>query len=146
MVLLLFIVVGLIAVFALAGYGFGGLGRAGLRHADAAVWLRSLIALLGCVAAALYTWGLIHVAGAVAQAEDGGTSSSPSPPCRSSPQAAHVIGYTVDYVPLRFVCETTESGGFDAKSVPGYVNPAALGFALASVACGAALAIGSRHE
>lgn len=146
MVLLLFVVVGLVAVVVLAGYGFGGLGRAGLRHADTAVWLRSLTALLACVAAALYTWGLIHVAGAVVEAEDGGTNSSPSPPCRFSPQAEHVVGYTVDYVPLRFVCETTDSGGFDAKSVPGYVNPAALGFALASVLCGAALAVGSVPE
>lgn len=69
-----------------------------------------------------------------------------SPPCRFSPQAEHVVGYTVDYVPLRFVCETTDSGGFDAKSVPGYVNPVALGFALASVLCGAALAVGSVPE
>ncbi|WP_405797378.1 hypothetical protein [Streptomyces sp. NBC_01506] len=146
MVLLLFLVVGLIAVVGFVGYGLGGLGRVGLRHADTAVWLRSLTALLGGVAAALYTWGLIHVAGAVVEAEDGGTGSSPSPPCRSSPQAVHVIGYTVDYIPLRFVCETTESGGFDAKSVPGYVNPAALGFALASVLCGATLALGSVRE
>lgn len=51
---------------------------------------------------------------------------------------AHVVDYTVSYVPLGFVCETTGGGGYDSGSVPGYVNPAALGFGLAGVAAVAA--------
>ncbi|WP_404956536.1 hypothetical protein [Streptomyces sp. 147326] len=75
------------------------------------------------------------------EAEDGGASSSPLLPCRTPGQeerASKVVGYTVDYVPLRFVRETTGGGRYAAESVPGYVNPAVAGFALAGVVCGAA--------
>ncbi|MFJ1565625.1 hypothetical protein ACIOG8_15550 [Streptomyces erythrochromogenes] len=41
---------------------------------------------------------------------------------------AQVVDYTVSHMPLGFVCD----------SVPGYVNPAALGFGLAAVAAVAA--------
>jgi hypothetical protein len=53
--LLLLIPAGLVGAFGLAGHGFGALGRAGLRRTDLRVWLRSLAALLGAVAAVLYT-------------------------------------------------------------------------------------------
>jgi hypothetical protein len=144
--LLLLIPAGLVVPFALAGYGFGTLGRVGLRRADRQVWLRSVAALLGAVAAALYTWGLLLVTGAVLDAEDGGTDSSPLRPCRTPGQwerALSVVDYTVDYVPLRFVCETKGGGTYSAESVPGYVNPAVLGFALAAAVCVGAAALES---
>ncbi|WP_327416298.1 hypothetical protein [Streptomyces sp. NBC_01233] len=127
-----------VVTLGLLGYGFGTLGRPG-RY-------RSVAALLGAVAAGFYTWGLLHVAGAVVGAQDGGASSSPLLPCRTPGQeerASKVVDYTVDYVPLRFVCETTGGGRYAAESVPGYVNPAVAGFALAGVVCGAAPALAS---
>ncbi|MFF5566049.1 hypothetical protein ACFY7Z_05730 [Streptomyces sp. NPDC012623] len=144
--LLLLIPAGLIGFFALAGYGCGRLGRVGLRNADTTVWLGSGTALLGAVAVAVYTWGLLHIVGAVAGAEDGGTNSAPMAPCRSSPLAGHVVDYTVEYVPLRFVCLTTDSGGFDAGSVPEWVNPTALAFTLGALLAGSVLALGSGRE
>ncbi|WP_406270431.1 hypothetical protein OHT93_18665 [Streptomyces sp. NBC_00191] len=149
MLLLLFIPVGLVAAFAFVGYGFGSLGRAGHRRAGREVWLRSLAAILGAVAAALYTWGLLHVAGAVLDAEDGGADASPLRPCRTPGQwerALRVVDYTVDYVPLRFVCETKGGGSYAAESVPGYVNPAVLGSVLAAAACAGAAALESKRR
>ncbi|MGW1490559.1 hypothetical protein [Streptomyces sp. NPDC002402] len=149
MQLLLFIPVGLVAAFAFVGYGFGSLGRAGHRRAGREVWLRSLAAILGAVAAALYTWGLLHVAGAVLDAEDGGADSSPLRPCRTPGQwerALRVVDYTVDYVPLRFVCETKGGGSYAAESVPGYVNPAVLSSVLAAAACAGAAALESKRR
>lgn len=126
--------------------GLLGYGIAPLRRRR---WHRTLAALLGACAAGLYTWGLLHVAGAVLAAADGGAGSSPLLPCRSPGQeerASHVVDYTVDYVPLRFVCETTGGGSYAAESVPGYVNPAVLGFALAAAVCGGAGALGARRR
>ncbi|MBH1935584.1 hypothetical protein I5Q34_15110 [Streptomyces sp. AV19] len=143
MLLLLFILFGPAAAVGLLFYGLGALVRGGLRRADRRVWLRSLAALLGAGAAALYTWGLLFIAGAVVEAEDGGADSSPLRPCRTPghwQRALRVVDYKVDYVPLRFVCKTEGGGSFDAESVPGYVNPAVLGFALAAaVSAGAAV-------
>lgn len=113
------------------------------------MWLRSLAAILGAVAAALYTWGLLHVAGAVIDAEDGGADSSPLRPCRTPGQwerALHVVDYTVDYVPLRFVCETKGGGSYAAESVPGYVNPGVLGSVLAAAGCAGAAALDSKRR
>ncbi|MFD3700407.1 hypothetical protein ACFWUZ_30510 [Streptomyces sp. NPDC058646] len=128
---------------------FAGCGLSGLRHSGRAARLRSLAALLAAVAAALYTWGLLHVAGAVVAAEDGGAGSSPLPPCRTPGQwerAQHVIDYSVDYVPLRFVCETTGGGAYAAEAVPVHVNPAVLVLALASAGCAGAAALGTRRR
>ncbi|WP_446038651.1 hypothetical protein [Streptomyces sp. SID1121] len=144
MVLLLLIPVGLITAFGLAGYGFGGLGRVGVRGAGREMWLRCLGSLLGAGAVAVYTWGLLLLAGAVLEAEDGGTDSAPLRPCRTPGQwerALHVIDYDVDYVPLRFVCETTGGGSFAADAVPGYVNPVVVGFALGAVVCAGVAAV-----
>lgn len=141
LLLLLLLPVGLIASLSLIGYGFGTLGRVGLRRADRKVRLRALTALLGAAAAALYSWGLLHIAGAVLEAEDGGTDSSPLRPCRipeERERVLHVIDYTVNYVPLRFVCETEGHGSYAAGSVPGYINPGVLGLALSAAVCGAA--------
>ncbi|MCX2971324.1 MULTISPECIES: hypothetical protein [Streptomyces] len=129
---------GLVTAFALVGYGFGSLGRHGLRRAGRVVWLRSTAALLGAAAAALYTWGLLLVGGAVVAAEDGGTGSAPFPPCLTPGQeqrAAGVTDYRVDFLPLRFVCETSTGDAYASAAVPGYLNPAALGLALAATAC-----------
>ncbi|GAA2628215.1 MULTISPECIES: hypothetical protein [Streptomyces] len=125
----------------LLGYGIATLGR--LR------WHRTLAVLLGACAVGLYAWGLLHVAGAVLAAEDGGAGSSPILPCRTPGQderASHVVDYTVDYVPLRFVCEMTGGGSYAAESVPGYVNPAVLGFALAAAVCAGAGAAEARRR
>ena len=95
--------------------------------------LRGFAALAGSLAMAVYMWGLLHLLFAVMQAEDGGTGSAPLPPCRSGEQAAHVIDYSVGYLPLSFVCELKEGGGYEADVIPGYVNPGAVGLALAAV-------------
>ncbi|MFG2980690.1 hypothetical protein ACGFYQ_05445 [Streptomyces sp. NPDC048258] len=149
LLLLLLVPAGLVAGLGLLGYGFVTLGRVGRRRTGDRVWHRGLAALLGAVAVAFYTWGLLHVAGAVVDAEDGGTDSSPLRPCRTPGQwerALTVVDYTVDYVPLRFVCETTGGGRYAAESVPGYVNPAVLGFALAAVVCAGAAALESERR
>ncbi|MFE9636191.1 hypothetical protein [Streptomyces sp. NPDC006463] len=149
LLLLLLIPAGLVAAFGFFGYGLVTLGRIGRRRTGPPVWQRGLAALLAGVAAAFYTWGLLHVAGAVVDAEDGGTDSSPLRPCRTPGQwerALTVVDYTVDYVPLRFVCETTGGGRYAAESVPGYVNPAVLGFALAAAVCAGAAAVGSERR
>ncbi|QKV96319.1 hypothetical protein HUT19_35245 [Streptomyces sp. NA02950] len=149
MLLLLLLPAGLVTAFGLAGHGFSLLGRAGLRRTGRDARLRVLAALLGGAAAALYTWGLLLVAGAVLEAEDGGTDSSPLRPCRIPGQeerAQHVVDYSVSYVPLRFVCETTGGGSYAAESVPGYVNPAVLGFALAAVVSAGAATLESERR
>ncbi|MEW1645662.1 hypothetical protein [Streptomyces sp. NPDC091219] len=106
--------------------------------------LRKLALAAGLAAFALYLWGLLHVLGALIQAEDGGAGSSPILPCRTTdgekdgpedPRAVHVVDYSVDFVPLRFVCETTGGGSYIAGAVPGYVNPAVFGLVLAGLGC-----------
>lgn len=144
--LLLFIPAGLAVAFGLTGRGIAVLAR---RRSGRPVWHRGLAALLGAVAAALYTWGLLHLAGTVLEAEGGGADSSPIRPCRvpgQTERAASVVGYRVDYLPLRFVCETKGGGEYaPASAVPGYIGPAALGFALAAAVCAGAGAAGSRR-
>lgn len=105
--------------------------------------LRGLALLSGALAVALYCWGLLHVFGAVLEAEDGGADSAPARPCRTTPtKGVEAVDYTIEYVPLRFVCETRGGGSYVSDRVPGYVNPGALGFALAGVA----LAVGAGYE
>ncbi|WP_405768676.1 hypothetical protein [Streptomyces sp. NBC_01538] len=105
--------------------------------------LRLLALISGALALALYCWGLLHLLGAVLAAEDGGADSAPVRPCRSvGAGAGEVSGYSVSYVPLRFVCETRGGGSYVSDQVPGYVNPGALGFALA----GTALGVGAGYE
>ncbi|MFD3454190.1 hypothetical protein ACFWVC_18690 [Streptomyces sp. NPDC058691] len=149
MVSLLLVPAGLVSVLALAGYGLGTLGRSGVRGAGREVRLRCGAALLGACAVAMYTWGLLHVAGAVIEAEDGGTDSAPLRPCRSPgpwERALHVVDYRVEYVPLGFVCETKDGGSYTAASVPDYVNPAAAAFALGAVVCAGAAAVASERR
>lgn len=149
LVLLVLLLTGLVTAVALAGRGLGSLGRAGLRNSGGDVRLRALAALLGAGAVALYTWGLLHVIGAVMDAEDGGTNSAPILPCRTTDpweQKAMAVDYDVDYVPLRFICETADGGGYTAGSVPGYVNPAVLVLALTAVVCAGAAALESERR
>lgn len=111
--------------------------------------LRGLALCSGALALALYCWGLLRLFGAVLEAEDGGTDSAPIRPCRtghtsqaSQATGVETLGYSIGYLPLRFVCETRGGGSYVSDSVPGYVNPGALGFALAGVT----LAIGAGYE
>ncbi|MFD5265462.1 hypothetical protein [Streptomyces sp. NPDC058335] len=144
MVLLLLLIFpgGLIAAFAFTGYAFGSLGRVGLRAADRTVWLRGAAALVAAVASLLYTWGLLHLVGAVVEAAEDGTESAPLSDCVPSGQeerASTVVDYTVSYVPLRFVCETSDGGSYTSDTVPDYVNPGVL--VLGLTAAGVALTI-----
>lgn len=87
---------------------------------------------------------MLHVAGAVLAAEDGGTGSSPLLPCRESipsEQALKVIDYDVDFVPLRFVCVTTDGTDYAAGSVPGHVNVVVYGCAVVAALCAGAAAL-----
>ncbi|MEU2282132.1 hypothetical protein ABZ614_09380 [Streptomyces sp. NPDC013178] len=147
--ILLILPAGLIAAFAFTGHALGSLGRVGLRRAGRTVWLRSVAALLAAFAAVLYTWGLLNVLYAVMEARENSPEASPAPPCLFPGQeerAASVVGYTVDYVPLRFVCETENGGGYATPAVPGYVNPAVLSFALtAGAVCAGAAALDGRR-
>lgn len=102
--------------------------------------LRGFATLAGLVALVVYTWGLLHLAGSVLEAEDGGASSAPLPPCRGNEQAVHVIDYSVSFFPLSFDCEMTGGGSYPAEVIPGYVNPVAVGSALAAVGCAVASA------
>ncbi|MFG2471339.1 hypothetical protein ACGFXB_38635 [Streptomyces canus] len=97
--------------------------------------LRGFATLAGLVALIVYTWGLLHLAGSILEAEDGGASSAPIPPCRGNEQVAHVIDYSVSWLPLSFDCEMTGGGSYPAEVIPGYVNPVAVGSALAAVGC-----------
>ena len=102
--------------------------------------LRKLAIVAGLAAFALYLWGLLHIVGALLEAEDGGTGSSPLQPCRTTgwqydKKVQSVTDYSVDFVPLRFVCETSDGGSYVANTVPGYVNPAVFGLVLATLGC-----------
>ncbi|PPS83202.1 hypothetical protein [Streptomyces sp. MH60] len=98
--------------------------------------LHALAAFAGAAAVAAYAWGLLHVTGAV-MASDGGAGSAPAPPCRMpgyEERALHVIDQSVSFLPLGFVCETTDGGEYTSDDVPGYVNPATAVLALTAVA------------
>ncbi|MCL8012728.1 hypothetical protein [Streptomyces sp. AS02] len=141
LLLLLFVVVVVIVAVALCGYGGGTLAAHGIRRASAPVRLRGLAALAGAGACALYAWGLLAVCGAVLSAEDGGADSSPPQSCRTQgwwerhQQGIEIVGHTVSYVPLGFVCETSDGGSYDTGDVPGYVNPGVVALALTAAGC-----------
>ncbi|WP_329532153.1 hypothetical protein OG568_16680 [Streptomyces sp. NBC_01450] len=141
---------GLVAAFAFVGYCFSTLGRIGLRQADRVAWLRVLAALMGAAAAVLYVWGLLHLVGAVMDAEENGTDSAPLRPCRTPgweewAQDPGIVDYTVRYLPLRFVCETGDGDSYVTDTVPDYLNPSVLGFALAGAGCAGAARLVSRR-
>ncbi|MEU8779712.1 hypothetical protein [Streptomyces sp. NPDC048606] len=130
--LLLLVPAALVGTCFLLGSAFTGFVRAGSRGGGRGTRPRALAALLGACAAGCYAWGLLHVAGAVLETEDGGAGSSPPAPCRIPGREARAetfVDYAVTYVPLRFVCETADGGGYVGDSLPAYVNPVAFGFA-----------------
>ena len=112
--------------------------------------LRALGLLAGGLALGTYGWGLVHVAGAWLDAADGGTSSSPPPPCRDHlerARALQVVGYDVDAVPPGFSCELIDGASVEIPVVPGYITPAVLVIgAVALVSLGASSRLRSRAE
>ncbi len=144
--MLLFVIAAITAV-GLTGYGFGRLADRGIRRSGPPVILRSAAALAGAAAVALYALGLLGVIGAIMTAQDGGTDSAPPQSCRTPgwwerhEQGIEIVDWSVSYLPLGFVCETSDGGSYDNGDVPGYVNPAALGLALTAAGC----AVGSRY-
>ncbi|MEV5784934.1 hypothetical protein ACGFWD_23270 [Streptomyces sp. NPDC048448] len=149
--LLLLLPGGLVACVALAGYGFGRLGRPGAERADGGGRLRGPAALVGAAAVAVYVWGLLHVAGAVLAAEDGGTDSAPIRPCRTPgwqewARDPGITGYTVSYLPVRFVCETGDGARYATGHVPRYVNPAFFCLAVAAVALAGTAALDTERR
>ncbi|GAA3959980.1 hypothetical protein GCM10022384_10860 [Streptomyces marokkonensis] len=105
--------------------------------ARAGAGLRVLAGCAGTGAAVLYAWGALCVAGAVVEAEDGGTGSAPLRPCRTSEHpelSGRIVDYSVSYLPLRFHCETADGDGYASDDVPGYVNPGIAVLALTAAA------------
>jgi hypothetical protein len=144
---LLFFVIAAITAVALTGHGFGRLADRGVRRSGLPVILRGVAALTGAAAFAVYAFGLLGVIGAIMTAQDGGTDSAPPQSCRTAgwwerhEQGIEIVDWSVSYVPLGFVCETSDGGSYDNGDVPGYVNPAALGLALVAAGC----AVGSGY-
>ncbi|MFD7626725.1 hypothetical protein ACFV7Q_11945 [Streptomyces sp. NPDC059851] len=146
--LLLLVPAGLVLPFVFAGRAVGVLARVGgPRRADSAAWLRAAGFAQAAVAVGVYAWGLLHLTGAVMSAEDGGTDSIPIRPCRTSGweyRGEGISGYRVEYVPLRFVCETEDVGDY-TTSVPGYVNPVFFLFGLGGAVCFTVVALDSEN-
>ncbi|MFD5709318.1 hypothetical protein ACFWHW_02820 [Streptomyces pharetrae] len=126
---LLLLLVCALAVFGFLGYG-GQTFAGGLRRQSLPEVLRGGSAIAAAVAAGAYGWGLVGVTGALVDAQDGGTGSAPVRACRTAGQRAdgQVTGYRVDWLPIRFVCETSDGGSFGSGAVPAYVTPLVLGF------------------
>lgn len=112
--------------------------RAMVRKNERSGRLRAAALLVGAGAVALYAWGLLHLAYAVMQAEDGGAGSAPVGPCREAgPQVASlVVGYDVSFLPIHFECRLSGGGSYVTSSVPGYVNQGTAGLGLVAAACG----------
>lgn len=147
LLILLFVLVLVVTGVALFGHGCGLLAERGILRASLPVWLRALAALCGAVAAGVYACGLLIVVLSTLSAEDGGTDSSPARPCRTAgwwerhQRGVEIVGHSVSFVPLGFVCETSDGGRYDNGDVPEFVNPGTLGFALAGAGC----AVGSGY-
>ena len=150
MLSLLLVLVALLAcavgALVLFGYGCGHL-LPGAARVVSRPRLRGVAGLAGAAALALYAWGLLGVGGAVLGAEDGGADSSPVIPCRTGDAArdAAIAGYSVAYVPLGFVCETTGGGTYTTDDVPPYVNPGVALFAFDGVVAACLVGFGSRN-
>ncbi|MER6445010.1 hypothetical protein DEJ51_02200 [Streptomyces venezuelae] len=144
--LLVLVPAGLILPLVFAGRAVGVLARAGgSRRAGSGAWLRTAGFAQAAIAVGVYAWGLLHVTGAVVAAEDGGTNSVPITPCRTQgweTRGEGITGYRVEYVPLRFVCETDDVGDY-ATSVPGYVNPVFFFLGLGAAVCFTVVALDS---
>ncbi|MFI7348828.1 hypothetical protein ACIBSR_21490 [Streptomyces sp. NPDC049936] len=146
LLLLLLVVIAVVSAVGLAGHGASTLAARRARGPGAGPPLRALAAFAGAAAVATYGWGLLHVAGA-AMESNGGAGSAPAPPCRMpghEERALHVIDQSVSFLPLGFVCETSDGDDYTSDDVPGYVNPAAA--VLALTAAGGAVAAGYATE
>lgn len=136
LLLLLVVVVAVVSAVGLTGHGASVLAARRARGAGAGPVLHALAAFAGAAAVAMYAWGLLHVTGAVMES-DGGAGSAPAPPCRMpgyETRALHVVDQSVSFLPLGFVCETTDGADYTSDDVPGYVNPATAVLALTAVA------------
>ncbi|MEU3494380.1 hypothetical protein ABZ747_12920 [Kitasatospora cineracea] len=127
MLLLLFLV--LVPVF------FGTLVALLVRSGRAAFdrrWERLLALLLSGAALLVLGLVLLHLAGAVFTAEEGGTDSSPMRPCRiPGKPAEHVIDYRIDLVPaVGFSCVLTDGSSYGTDEVPAHLTPLAAGLGL----------------
>ncbi|MFC9398129.1 hypothetical protein ACFTWS_33985 [Streptomyces sp. NPDC057027] len=138
MVILALLVVMVVVCFGLAGYGFGRLGRIGVRRADRRTRLRCAAALAGAAAAAVYAWGLLNLGLAVLVTDDSGTDAFPARPCRTAgaPEAAaDVVGQRVEYLPPRFVCLRQGGGSYTTDDVSAFVGPGVLGLMATAAVC-----------
>jgi len=136
LVLLLIVVVAVVSAVGLTGHGASVLAARRVRGTGTGPALHALAAFAGAAAVAVYAWGVLHVTGAVMES-NGGASSAPAPPCRTpgnEERALHVIDQSVSFLPLGFVCETTDGGEYTSDDVPGYVNPATAALALTAAA------------
>ncbi|WP_432191334.1 hypothetical protein [Streptomyces sp. bgisy027] len=139
LLLLLFVLVAVITAIGLTGYGIRTLADRRELRTGVPGALRGIAALAGAGAFALYAWGLLAVCGAVMVAEDGGTDSAPPRSCRTAgwwerhERGIEITGHKVTYIPLGFVCETSDGGSYDTGDVPGYVNPGVPALALTAV-------------
>lgn len=115
---------GVAVAIVLAAYGLVTVGKSKGSSRKGRLLAAALLAGAGAVS--VYVWGMLHLLGAVFEAEDDGTDSSPLRPCREAGlEAAYPIdGYDVDYVPLRFNCQIDGRTAYTISTVPGYVNPA----------------------
>ncbi|MBC9726871.1 hypothetical protein H8R17_18900 [Streptomyces sp. TRM68367] len=86
---------------------------------------------VGTRALALYAWGAFVTTLVLLDAEDGGTGSAPLRSCHADRPA---VGHSVDYVPLRIVCETRDGATYTSDETQGYVNAGVAVLALTAVA------------
>ena len=99
-------------------------------------WRRAAARLAGAAALSVHAWGMLHVLGAVLEAEDGGAGGSPLGPCRAAGErnVGQVVGYEVGYGWLSFDCRLSDGGTYATSAVPGWINPAAAGLGVTAVA------------
>jgi hypothetical protein len=137
----------LFGVVGLIGYGFSNVARHGIRQLSTRVVLRSLAAFAAAAAGAAYLLGALYIVGAVLEAAEGGTDSAPIRPCRTpgwQDRDASIVGYGVDYLPIRFVCKTNDGGSYAIG--PGYINPAMLGLSLTAVVLAVSATLAPEHR
>ncbi|MER5664056.1 hypothetical protein [Streptomyces mirabilis] len=127
---LLAVLVAVVSGVVFLGRGLARVGRGGLARS-----LRGLAYVVAAGAAVMYAWGMLYVAGAALDAEDGGADSSPIRPCRTGVRERDywIDDYHVWWVPVRFVCHRSDGTTYD-REVPGYVNPALAGLTVGAVA------------
>ncbi|NEB76269.1 hypothetical protein G3I40_13700 [Streptomyces sp. SID14478] len=119
------VLVGALAAFGLAGFGFSTLSAERRTEGPAAL-ARGAAALSAAAAAALYVWGAVHLF-----LDETGTAQA----CRSAGGAGQfgaVDRYGVSYLPPSLQCHLTGGGSYEA-AVPGYVTPALTGLAVVAV-------------